>query len=147
MKTSAAGIALIKRFEGFSAVPYKCPADKWTIGYGHVILPHETFTHISEQEATDLLMRDLVSREQAVMLLVKVPLTQGQFDALVSFVYNLGSGAFRNSTLLKRLNERNYKAAADNFQRWVYAKNRKLPGLVRRRAAEWALFTGSANAV
>jgi len=145
MKTSNAGIALIKRFEGYSCVPYLCPADKWTIGYGHVIKPGETFTHITEQEATELLMKDLVKFETAVSLLVKVPITQGQFDALVSFTYNLGAGALKSSTLLKRLNEKLYDIAADNFQRWVYAKNKKLPGLVRRRAAEWELFTGKIN--
>lgn len=147
MKTSQAGIALIKRFEGFSSVPYKCPAGKMTIGYGHVIQPGESFQHITEQEATELLLRDLVKYETAVSLLVKVPLTPGQFDALVSFTYNLGPSALKSSTLLKRLNEGQYEVAGDNFQRWVNVNGKPMNGLVRRRAAEWALFTGKSHAV
>lgn len=146
MKTSSAGVALIKKFEGFSPVPYTCPAGKVTIGYGHVIKPGETFTTLAEEEATQLLMRDLVNREQAVMLLVKVPLTQGQFDALVSFVFNLGVGALKSSTLLKRLNAGEYERAADNFQRWVFVGHTKLKGLETRRAAEWAMFTSKGRA-
>ena len=141
MKTSPAGIALIKKFEGFSPVPYKCPAGVLTIGYGHVIREGELFTSLHEHQADALLKRDLVNREQAVKLLVKVPLTQGQFDALVSFVYNLGAGALKSSTLLKRLNEGKYEQAADNFQRWVFVGKKRLAGLERRRGAEWALFT------
>lgn len=146
MKTSSAGIALIKKFEGFSPVPYTCPAGKPTIGYGHVIKPGETFTTLHEHQADALLKRDLANREQAVTLLVKVPLTQGQFDALVSFVYNLGVPALKTSTLLKRLNQGKYDQAADNFQRWVFVGKTKLKGLENRRAAEWALFTSKAAA-
>lgn len=142
MKTSPAGIDLIKKFEGFSPVVYNCPAGYPTIGYGHRIKQGEVFTKLAEHQATALLMRDLVTFEQAVTLLVKVPLTQGQFDALVSFTYNLGIAALKRSTLLKRLNDKNYEQAADNFMRWVHADGVKMKGLERRRAAEWALFTG-----
>lgn len=141
MKTSEVGVTLIKSYEGFAAKAYTCPAGKVTIGYGHVIRPGEVFQELTEAQADSLLRRDLVNREQAVMLLVKVPMTQGQFDALVSFVYNLGVGALKNSTLLKRLNEKNYRAAADNFLRWVYVGKTKLKGLENRRASEYALFS------
>lgn len=146
MKTSQTGIDLIKRFEGFSPVPYKCPAGKMTIGYGHVIRQDERFAIISEADADALLNADLIKFEAAVNALVNVPLTQGRFDALVSFVYNLGVAAFKSSTMLKRLNEKNYAAAADNFQRWVNVNGKPMKGLIRRRAAEFALFIGGGNA-
>jgi lysozyme len=142
MNTSPSGIALIKKFEGFKPAPYLCPAGYPTIGYGHRLLPGETFTTISEIQATAILYKDVAVAEKAIERLAKVSLTQGQYDALVDFIFNLGVTAFAKSTLLKRLNEGNYQAAADNFQRWVYSKNEKLPGLIRRRTAEWALFTG-----
>lgn len=147
MQTSDKGIALIKKYEGFSAVVYRCPAGKLTIGYGHMLKTGEDFTTITEYDADGLLRVDVMAAEHAVNALVKVALTQGQFDALVSFVYNLGATHFKNSTLLKRLNEGNYEVAGDNFQKWVYGGGKKLEGLVRRRAAEWALFTGKADDV
>jgi lysozyme len=142
MQTSENGIQLIKQFESFAAAPYLCPAGKPTIGYGHVIREGENFSALTKMQADAVLRRDVAACEASISRLVQVPLSQGQFDALVSFVFNLGAGALKRSTLLRRLNEGNYTAAADNFQRWVYAKNVKLAGLVRRRAAEWALFTG-----
>lgn len=145
MKTSPAGIALIQKFEGFSPTVYDDAAGKPTIGYGHLIKKGESFTTLTEMQALAILYKDVVSAETAVSLLVKIPLSQGQFDALVSFTYNLGMKALQSSTLLKRLNEGNYTAAADNFQRWTYAGKTQLAGLVQRRAAEWALFTGGKN--
>lgn len=144
MKTSPAGIALIQKFEGFSPTIYNDAVGKPTIGYGHLIKKGESFTTLTEMQALAILYKDVVRAETAVTLLVKVPLTQGQFDALVSFVYNLGASDLKSSTLLKRLNAGDYTAAADNFQRWVFADNTKLSGLVNRRAAEWALFMGRA---
>jgi len=140
-RISDKGIALVKSFEGYSAKPYFCPAGKPTIGYGHYIQPDERFTTLTTDAAEKLLLSDLAIAEKFVNDNVKVPINQGQFDALVDFAFNLGVGALKNSTLFKRLNEGDYDRAADNFQKWVYAKNVKLPGLVRRRAAEWVLFT------
>lgn len=147
MKTSDAGINLIKTAEGFSPVVYTCPAGKLTVGYGHVVSKLDNIVPpISEQDALAMLLRDLDSREAAVLDLVDVPLTQGQFDALVSFVYNLGRNALGGSTLLRQLNAGNYREAADQFLRWdkaqVNGRFIALPGLIKRRAAERALFLG-----
>jgi len=138
--TSDRGLNLIRHYEGFSSKPYLCAGGRWTIGYGHVILPDETFTEITEDEAIVLLSRDVMEAEGAVDILVKVPLNQNQFDALVSFVYNLGSGNLKSSTLLKLLNASDYDGAAKQFDRWVYAGGRQLLGLIARRKAEEDLF-------
>ena len=140
MTISKRGLELIKRFEGFSATPYFCPAGKLTIGYGHIILPEESRALINEQDAERLLKNDIKTAEQAVLSLVTVELTQGQFDALTSFVFNIGNQAFEKSTLLRILNRGLPEQAVKQFSRWVYANGRKLEGLVRRRAAEAALF-------
>ena len=138
-KTSQRGIDLIKEFEGFRAKAYFCPANVLTIGYGHTSTckPGQV---ISTTKGEELLKEDLVRFENAVNVLVKVPLTQGQFDALVSFAFNVGVGAFKGSTLLRLLNEGKYASAVRQFKRWVHGGGRKLPGLVRRRKAERELF-------
>jgi lysozyme len=143
MQISQEGLALIKRFEGFSPTPYICPAGKETIGYGHVIHPVESYPPegISEAEAEKLLKQDVSYAESILEHAVLVPLSQSQFDALASLIYNIGIKAFVNSTLLRRLNERNHAAAASEIGRWVYAGGKILPGLVKRRATETALFT------
>lgn len=140
MKTSTAGIALIKRFEGFSETVYKDAAGHPTIGYGHCLLPGETFEVISEQEAQCLLAEDLAVAEQAIEKHVKIALTQGQYDALASLIYNIGAQAFEKSYLLRLLNQNNPEAASEQFGRWVYAGGKRLPGLIARRAAEKAIF-------
>ena len=144
MKTSANGIAHIKEFEGFRGKRYLCPANKWTIGYGHVIVDSERATlwnvELTEDQATKLLMKDLVRFEDAVSAMVAVPLTQGQFDALVSFAYNLGEAKLRSSTLLKLLNAGDYDGARKQISRWVYSNGKKLEGLIRRRARETEMF-------
>jgi lysozyme len=94
----------------------------------------------SQQQADIWLSQDLEDAEAAVALLVRVPLTQEQFDALVSFTFNLGERRLAESTMLILINKGSMKAAAEQFDRWVYAGNEKLPGLVKRRAAEKALF-------
>lgn len=139
MKTSDLGIDLIKRFEGCRLEAYVCPAGKLTIGFGHTgdVIDGQTITH---DEAEELLRADLVSREESVGAHVVVPLTQGQFDALVSFVYNVGAGAFVWSTLLKKLNAGDYAGAALEFQRWNRGGGKVLPGLVARRQAEMERF-------
>ncbi len=136
---SKTGIDLIKRWEGWRAKAYKCPANKWTIGYGHTKTACRGMI-ISQQEGERLLRQDLQIYENAINSLVSVTLNQNQFDALVSFTYNVGRGALSQSTLLIRLNEGNYSEAAEQFLRWVYGGGRKLPGLVSRRAAERQLF-------
>lgn len=144
MKTSANGIAHIKEFEGFRGKRYLCPANKPTIGYGHVIVDSERATlwgaDLTEEQATKLLMKDLVRFEDAVLAMVAVPLTQGQFDALVSFAYNLGEAKLRSSTLLKLLNAGDYDGARKQINRWVYSNSKKLEGLIRRRARETEMF-------
>jgi len=138
--TNAAGIALIKEFEGCRLQAYPDPAtggDPWTIGYGHTagVEPGQTVT---QAQADAFLISDLRMFEQQVAALVQVVLTPNQFSALVSFQYN--TGALDGSTLLALLNQQQFAAAADQFGRWVYANGQVMPGLVRRRAAEKALF-------
>ena len=140
--TSKKGIELIKEFEGFRNDAYLCPSNIWTIGYGHTATAKPGMT-ITRQQGESLLKRDLQVFEQAVNNLVRASLTQNQFDALVSFAYNVGVGAFSNSSLLKFLNRKHYKLAAKELHRWVRGSNGKLPGLVRRRKAEYSLFMES----
>lgn len=139
MNISETGIQLIKKFEGCSLKAYKCPAGIWTIGYGHTLGVKEGQT-ITKEQAEIFLKQDIRGFELTVNNLVNVPLNQGQFDALVSFCYNLGTGNLKKSTLLKLLNKKDYIGAAEQFDRWVYASGKKLPGLVKRRTAEKELF-------
>lgn len=139
MKTSTTGINLIKRWEGFRNKAYLCPANVWTIGYGHTATC-EPGQVISTARGEELLKDDVSEYEAAVNYLVKAPLTQNQFDALVSFTYNVGITAFGRSTLLKYLNQKQYELAANEFKRWVHGGGRRLAGLVRRRKAERNLF-------
>jgi lysozyme len=151
----ATALDLIKRFEGYhrrlpdgSAAPYLCPAGVWTIGWGSTRGPDgapiiRMSPVMTEAECAALLWRDVRLFASGVEQAVKVPLMDGQFGALVSFAYNLGVGALRASTLLRRLNGGDYQAAADQFGLWVNAGGRRLPGLVTRRAAERAMFLTS----
>lgn len=139
MHTSQKGIDLIKDFEGFVSDAYLCPAGVWTIGYGHTG-DVEKGMSITQHQAEAVLTVDLERFERAVNRLVDVHLTQGQFDALVSFTFNLGEGNLAKSTLLRKLNEGDYAGAAEEFPKWKRAGGRVLPGLVKRRAAEQRLF-------
>lgn len=139
MKTSQKGIELIKKFEGCALNAYKCPAGVLTIGYGHTNNVRVDDV-ITQKEAEDLLKIDLAQFEAGVSAAVKVALTQEQFDALVSFTYNLGVGALQSSTLLKKLNAGDYAGAADQFPLWNKVGRTIFEGLVRRRAAEKDLF-------
>ena len=146
MRTSRAGIDLIKEFEGLRLEAYRCPAGLWTIGYGHttaagapVVKPGMTIT---AAEAERILARDLASYEAGVTRLVKVDISQGQFDALVSFAYNCGSGALERSTLLKRVNACRFSDVPAELMKWTKSGGRELPGLVRRRRAEAKLWRG-----
>jgi lysozyme len=142
MGISLAGLAAIKKHEGYRATPYKDVAGFWTGGYGHKLEAWEHKETRTEEEWTRILAQDVATAETAVNNLVKVPLEQYQFDALVSFVYNVGVGAFRRSTMLKLLNQGNYSAAAGEFSKWVKAGGKTVQGLVNRRTAEANLFKG-----
>lgn len=139
MKTSQRGIDLIKSFEGCELRAYKDAVDVWTIGYGHTVGVKEGDV-ITQAQAGRMLADDLVIYEQGVQSLVKRTLTQGQFDALVSFAFNVGLGALGKSTLLRLLNSGDYASASQQFARWNKAGGRVLSGLTRRREAERALF-------
>jgi lysozyme len=164
MKTGEKGVSLIKHYESFFANPYLCPAGKPTIGYGTTIYPNgKPVTlrdkRITEPEAVELLQADLKKFETAVTSLLIVPVTQWQFDALVSFAYNVGSDidadtiaeGLGDSTLLKLVNKNIMakegwkKAIAIEFNKWIRAtvkgKRKILPGLVARRNSESLLFT------
>ena len=142
MRTSQNGIDLVKRFEGFSPVSYLCPAGVWTIGYGHTAGVHEGDS-IDGDTAEDYLREDLTSAEGAVEKYVKVPLKQWQFDALVSFTFNLGAGNLYSSTLLKKVNRNpDDPSIRQEFEKWVYAGGRMLQGLVERRKAEADMYFG-----
>ncbi len=141
MKTSPEGIGFICSHEGFVGSTYKDAAGLDTIGYGHLIKPGETFpASITEQRARELLAEDLLEAETIVNALVLVPLTQHQFDAVTSFVFNIGYGQFSGSTFLKLLNLGDYAAAADQLPRWNKANGQVLRGLIRRRDAERTMF-------
>jgi len=141
MKTSEQGLALIRRFEGFSPKPYRCPAGYLTIGYGHMVKEHEHYDNgISEQEAALLLKEDAGIAERAIMRLISAPLTQPQFDALVSFTFNLGAGALQRSTLRRKLNRFEYDEIPQELSKWIWAGGQRLAGLIYRRKAEAEMF-------
>lgn len=141
------GLNLIKLYEGYSSSPYLCPAQHWTIGYGAIwgmddTRVKEDHPDINEDQADYLLRRDVKKSEMAVLRHIRVPLEDGQFNALCSFVFNLGSGALQSSTLRRKINRGDYIGAANEFPRWVFAGGRKLKGLIRRREHERLMFIG-----
>lgn len=140
LSLSDAGLAAIKREEGFRSKTYFDAAGLATIGYGHLITSGEAFpAGISEPDAEKLLREDVQIAETSIRSNVIVPLTQSMFDALVSFVFNVGAGAFKTSTLLKILNGGDYAAAAQEFSRWHIAGGK--PGvLAARRTREAGAF-------
>jgi lysozyme len=146
MKTSQAGIDLIKEFEGLRLAAYLCPAGVLTIGYGHTSMagppPVAKGMRITKKQAEDMLRADLVKYENAVLDAVSVPLRQHQFDVLVSFAYNCGPAALRRSTLLKRVNAKRFDDVPVELMKWTRAQGRELPGLVRRRRAEAGMWRG-----
>jgi lysozyme len=141
MKFSAAGMELLKRFEGFRNRVYLDVAGLPTIGYGHRLLHSDSFPNgIDEPQAANLLACDVRDAEQAVERMVKAPLTQGQFDALVDFTFNLGAGRLASSTLLKSLNAGRYDDAAEQLLRWDHAGGQENAALKARREAEAELW-------
>lgn len=139
MNISQNGINLIKQFEGCVLHTYKDPTGVFTIGYGHTRGVKDG-DKITQTEANNLLKGDLKTFSNGVTNLVKVSLNQNQFDALVSFAYNLGLGNLESSTLLSKLNHGDYAGASNEFPKWVHAGGVVLNGLVKRRKAEQALF-------
>ena len=143
MKVSEQGIELIKQLEGFSDVAYPDPGTggaPFTCGYGraHNVKPDQRCDRM--QADYWLRHQDAPKAAECVNNYVKRPLKQQEFDALVSFVYNIGCANFRQSTILKLLNQGNKKAASAEFGKWVYAAHKQLPGLVKRRARERDVF-------
>lgn len=144
MRISPFGLELIMQHEGFRPTTYLDPAGIPTIGYGHKLMPGEFRPKgITESQAQDLLARDAAAAGQAVARFVHVPLTQGQFDALADFVYNLGAARLASSTLLRELNNGNLGAAALEFLKWDHCGNKENAGLKGRREAEMRLFLNS----
>ena len=144
MKCSDHGLSLIQEFEGCVLKAYPDPAtggEPWTIGYGHTrgVKPTDVCT---KEQAFAWLKDDVDWAEACINANVRVPLKQHQFDALTSFVFNVGAGAFSASTMLKLINVENHAAAAQQFGRWVNGPNGPMPGLVRRRGAERAMYEG-----
>ena len=146
MKTSQKGIDLIKKYEGFRATSYLCPASVPTIGYGATYYPNGRKVTmddapITEQEAEYMLRKMLTSYENGVNRYVQKPINQNQYDALVSFAYNLGLGALKSSTLLRKVNQDpDDKSIEKEFLKWVKAGGNVLKGLVKRRLEESQLY-------
>lgn len=145
-KTSDAGIAFIKGFEGLRLKAYKDVVGVWTIGYGHT-KGVKSGQQITEDEAEELLRADLAEFESAVNKVVKAPMAQHEFDALVSFAYNVGKTALANSSLLTLLNSGERTKAADQFLRWDKAGGKVVKGLTNRRKAERSVFLGRGQGV
>lgn len=150
MKLSVSGLTVKKYFESCKLEAYPDPGSKdghpWTIGWGHTGPEVVKGLVWTQQKADDTLVKDSARVEAVVNKYVKVPLTQGQFDALVLFVFNIGEDAFRNSTLLRKLNAKQYAEAASEFLRWVNNDGKVMLGLRRRRTAEKALYEGFSSA-
>ena len=156
MKVSQKCIEQIKKDEGVRNRPYQCPALLWTVGVGHVIDPQHAKVPMADRkqlpipagwdrvlspdEIDDILRKDLERFEAGVSRLIKVELTQGQFDALVSFSFNVGLGNLQNSTLRMKVNRSDFEGAAEQFLVWTKAGGRVLPGLVKRRSHEKEMF-------
>ena len=143
MTPSEKAYDLIKRFEGCKLTAYPDPGtggDPWTIGWGHTGPEVKSGMTISQAIADAYLVKDAEHAADVVKRGVTVPMTQGQFDALVSFVFNVGAGNFLKSTLLRKLNAGDTLGASLEILRWSKAAGKELPGLVRRRAAEQSLF-------
>lgn len=141
---SEEGLELIKRFEGFEPKVYLDAVGLPTIGYGHLLKKGEEKNFkgvtLTEQQASLLLRQDIREAELAVLRLIRVPLTDGQFAALVSFVFNLGAGALQRSSLRQKVNREEHGAVPHEFTKWVYAGGKKLKGLILRREAEARLY-------
>lgn len=150
MRIDTHGLALIEAFEGFRGKAYRCPAGVLTIGYGHTSMAGPPAVKAGQSmtrvEAAKVLERDLGDFGAGVQDMVRTDLSDHQYAALVSFAYNVGLGAFRSSSVLRAVNARDFESVPRRLNLWVKAGPRVLPGLVRRRAAEGALFMMPADA-
>ena len=136
-----AAIDLVKHFEGFSSTPYVCPAGFLTVGYGHVVAKdYPRDAKVTREEAEELLRKDLRIAAYGVLRLTSVTLSDNQYAALVSFVFNLGLGRYQSSTLRMKVNRGEFTEAAREFRKWIYGGGRKLPGLIARRDAEARVY-------
>lgn len=142
--TSPRGLALIQHFESFSATVYTCPAGKLTIGYGHVVRKTDRITPPITREQADALLRNDLAPVEIYLAGVLPSLKQNEIDALASFAFNVGLGAFEKSTLLQKIKAGDKPGAAAEFGRWVHAGDEVQPGLVTRRRAERDMFMESA---
>ena len=144
MQLSADGLELIKHAEGFRSRKYADVAGLPTIGYGHRLIPPESYPRgVSESQATAMLLHDVGAAEQAVARLVHVELTQGQFDALVDFCFNLGAGRLAASSLLRELNAGRHQVAGQQLLLWDHAGGQVFAALEKRRKAEYQLWIGA----
>ncbi|MGH9589886.1 MAG: lysozyme [Terracidiphilus sp.] len=144
MRLSNAGLDLIKQSEGFRAATYHDSANRPTIGYGHKLRPGESFPNgVTRAQAEQLLIADVATACGAVEHLVHVPLTQGQYDALVDFCFNVGGGRLASSRLLCDLNVGDYGAARHQLLLWDHAGGHAMPALQSRRQAEFTLWGGA----
>lgn len=141
MQYSANAVSLIERFEGLRLAPYKDVGGRYTIGYGHLMTALEPIADISADEAWHLLHDDLDRAQHGLNLcLFGTPVTQNQFDALMSWIFNLGAEALEHSTLLKLLRAGDHQGAADEIPKWSHVDGEQVPGLLARRQAERTLF-------
>ncbi len=143
--TNSRGIELIKFFEGFKPTTYICSGGHPTIGFGHKILSHENYKRISKIDAEGILKQDLFIAEKSVLRSITNILNDDQFSALASFTFNLGGAALQRSTLRQKINYGLYDEAGAELLRWIYADGRILPGLIKRRKAEYNLFISGIN--
>jgi len=141
MTISDNGINFIKSFEKFVDHIYLCEAKVKTIGYGHAVRPREIFKEpISKEYGEEILRKDLITAMYGVKRYINIPLTQGQYDALVSFSFNLGNGSLQRSSLRMKINRGEYLEAANEFLKWIYAGGKKSKGLLKRRIKEREIF-------
>jgi lysozyme len=138
------GLEIIMHHEGFVPEVYNCPAGIPTIGYGHVVLKGESFDNgISKEQGMEILRKDVEIAERAVLRLCSVPLEDEQFDALVSWTFNLGSGTLQRSTLRQCVLREDHEEVPRQMKRWVYSGGKKLKGLIRRRDDEAQLYASA----
>jgi lysozyme len=140
-------LQFISRWEGFSSTVYLCPAGIPTIGYGHAVKDGEVFpdSGITKEQGIALLDLDCMKAQRSIARLIKIPITDQQLTAITSFTFNLGSGALQRSSLRRVINRGEWASVRREWLKWVWAGGRRLPGLVRRRNAEIALFFNKNN--
>lgn len=142
LHTSTPIMLLIKGFEGLRLESYQCIGGYWTVGYGHKLKSQEAYSNISLEEAEALFEEDIAKAEGSVLNNIKVNLKQCQFDALVSFTFNVGGAALQRSTIRQKINGEMFLEAKEEFKRWVYCNGFKSKGLILRRTMEAKLFAG-----